>query len=325
MADFGPVSSPPRSQRKWRFAGCVFDEANWTLTVDGQRVPIEAKPLELLRELLLNAGNLVTKAELLDRIWPDVAVVEASLPTAVGKLRRALRDDRRTRPIIETVPRFGYRLMVPVDGPEEPPAVAQTGRETPTVAESQRAMRRASDRRQYSGSGVFSPAAAALVVAGALAIAVAGGWNIWRVGTGAAVEASTPITRERVFTALRKTDVEAIEKMLAAGWDPNAPLDEDRNNAVNILLGNCEWDPGHDQRRLLLMARTLYDGGARIAYRNAWGDTAYSIASAKRYCGPNHPVTRLLHMMCYEGPKPLGERCLANYRRGPSGEVIRQD
>ena len=108
------LSSPEfRRHRRWAFAACVFDEANWTLIVNGNRVPVETKPLELLRELLLRAGNVVTKDELLDKIWPDVTVVEASLPTAIHKLRLALGDDRRDRCIIETVSGIGYRLATP--------------------------------------------------------------------------------------------------------------------------------------------------------------------------------------------------------------------
>ena len=109
------TSNNQRRRRRWSFADCLFDEGNWTLIVGGRRVPIETKPLELLRALLLRAGNLVTKDELLDSIWPDVTVVEASLPTAVHKLRLALGDDRRETHIIDTIPRIGYRLAVPVE------------------------------------------------------------------------------------------------------------------------------------------------------------------------------------------------------------------
>ena len=87
-----------RHRRRWTFASCAFDEAGWSLIVKGRRVSVETKPLELLRELLLNAGDVVSKDELLDAVWPNVTVVEASLPTAVRKLRLALGNDR----IIET-------------------------------------------------------------------------------------------------------------------------------------------------------------------------------------------------------------------------------
>jgi len=101
-----------RRRRLWRFSGAEFDEASWTLRIDGQPVPLEGKPLEVLHELLLRAGEVVTKDEILDAVWPGVAVVEGSLPTAISKLRKALGE--RQDNIIETVPRVGYRLTCSV-------------------------------------------------------------------------------------------------------------------------------------------------------------------------------------------------------------------
>jgi len=108
----GGTSSSRRRRRLWRFAGAEFDEASWMLRLDGQAVALEGKPLEVLHELLLRAGEVVTKDELLDTVWPGVAVVEGSLPTAVSKLRKALGE--RQDSIIETVPRVGYRLTCSV-------------------------------------------------------------------------------------------------------------------------------------------------------------------------------------------------------------------
>ncbi|WP_243042501.1 protein kinase domain-containing protein [Dyella sedimenti] len=101
-----------RRRRQWRFASATFDEGSWALLVDGAPAALEAKPLELLHELLLRAGEVVTKDELLEAVWPGVVVVEASLATAVSKLRKALGDEGAR--IIETVPRVGYRLAVQV-------------------------------------------------------------------------------------------------------------------------------------------------------------------------------------------------------------------
>src|SRR6185503_14126147 len=115
MPDLRPSSVASRCRRRWLFAGCVFDEANWILLVDSRGVAIETKPLELLRALLLRGGELVSKDELLDQIWPDVTVVEASLTTAVHKLRAALRDEHRDPHIIRTVPKIGYRIGVTIE------------------------------------------------------------------------------------------------------------------------------------------------------------------------------------------------------------------
>lgn len=103
-------SSSRRRRRLWTFAGAEFDEAGWSLRVAGQPVALEGKPLEVLHELLLRAGEVVTKDELLDAVWAGVSVVEGSLPTAISKLRKALGGGE----IIETVPRVGYRLTAPV-------------------------------------------------------------------------------------------------------------------------------------------------------------------------------------------------------------------
>ncbi|MGH9238164.1 MAG: protein kinase domain-containing protein [Vicinamibacterales bacterium] len=104
---------PPDFQgRIWRFADCEFDELSRELRVRGSAVPIEAKPLDILIQLLAHPGEVLTKEELLTAVWSDVEVVDGSLATAVSKLRKALGDD--DRPVIATIPRIGYRLAVPV-------------------------------------------------------------------------------------------------------------------------------------------------------------------------------------------------------------------
>ncbi len=106
------VAGPPPA-RVWRFGTAEFDESRQELRVGGRPCPVEAKPLALLQALLLRAGEVVGKAELMEAIWPDVTVVESSLPTAVSKLRQALGPEGRT--IIEAVPRVGYRIGVPIE------------------------------------------------------------------------------------------------------------------------------------------------------------------------------------------------------------------
>lgn len=101
-----------RRRRLWRFADAEFDEASWTLRVGSMPMPLEGKPLEVLHELLLRAGEVVTKDEILDAVWPGVTVVEGSLSTAISKLRKALGEAGNS--IVATVARVGYRLSVPV-------------------------------------------------------------------------------------------------------------------------------------------------------------------------------------------------------------------
>lgn len=107
-------AKPPQessSARIWQFAGCEFDGRRYELRVHGAVVELEVKPLEVLHQLLLHAGEVVRKEDLLATVWPGVLVVDASLATAVSKLRKALIDGDT---IIKTVPKIGYRLSVPV-------------------------------------------------------------------------------------------------------------------------------------------------------------------------------------------------------------------
>src|SRR6266852_7038692 len=100
------------SGRLWRFSDYEFDELRRELRVKGRAADLESKPLDILLQLLLHAGEVVTKEELLEAVWPDVMVVDGSLATAISKLRKAMGDD--DHPAIVTVPRVGYRLAVPV-------------------------------------------------------------------------------------------------------------------------------------------------------------------------------------------------------------------
>jgi DNA-binding winged helix-turn-helix (wHTH) protein/serine/threonine protein kinase/Flp pilus assembly protein TadD len=100
------------SERLWSFAGREFDESRLELRLNGKPVELELKPLEILVQLLLHAGEVVTKDELLDAVWPGLTVVEGSLSTAIYKLRKALGDEDST--VVVTVPRVGYRLEASV-------------------------------------------------------------------------------------------------------------------------------------------------------------------------------------------------------------------
>jgi DNA-binding winged helix-turn-helix (wHTH) protein len=307
-----------RQGRRWRFASAVFDEGTWILTVDGRPAPVEGKPLELLHELLLHAGELVTKDELLEAVWPGVSVVEASLPTAVLKLRRALQDDGDSPAIIETAPRIGYRLAAAVemefasprlDPWQEPPFKTASG---PAVLgrEAARVHRRALEASRPLRWLLAAAGVALLLTLGATLAAL----------TTREPARASPFSQLDAKDAIRKLDVARIEDMLRRGWNPNTPFDNEGNGALNIMLGACEWNPGHDRKQMLLMAKTLLDGGARLDAHNAWGDTAYSIAKAPRYCGPDHPVTQMLRTECYSGFRPLADRCLEDYRPNPKVE-----
>ncbi len=103
--------------RIWTFGEFEYDELRLQLSSRKALVELEMKPLEILRQLLLRNGEVVTKQELLDAVWPGLLVVDGSIATAVSKLRKALNDqDAR---IVVTIARVGYRLAVPVESRSE--------------------------------------------------------------------------------------------------------------------------------------------------------------------------------------------------------------
>ncbi len=118
----------------WRFADVEFDVAALELRVQGEAVSLQRKPLELLRTLLTHAGEVVTKEELLEAVWPGRIVTDATLTKAMAKLRLAIGDDDQD--IIRTVHGYGYRLMAPAervaDGRRRPsPLALESGMAVP--------------------------------------------------------------------------------------------------------------------------------------------------------------------------------------------------
>lgn len=273
------------------------------MVVDGRRATLEAKPMHLLHELLLQAGDVVTKDELLDKVWPGLSVVEASLPTAIRKLRQALGSGGDDQVVIETLPRVGYRLAVPVSVERLAPTPDRHTGQPFRVPAPIVAGRRAGAAWAAGALGLF---VALMAVGGHVASSKASDAN--------ARTTPAPVTRAEAIQAIRRLDADELRVLMARGWDPNAPMDRDRNMAINLALEVCEWNPAHDPEELLLVARMLLDAGERLDVRNVHGDTPYSIAKASRFCGPNHPVTRMLYALCYSGPSNAPrDKCLATY------------
>jgi Tol biopolymer transport system component/DNA-binding winged helix-turn-helix (wHTH) protein len=83
----------------------------------GVKVKLQEKPFQVFAMLLERPGELVTREELRDRIWPAGIFVdyEKSISKAVNKIREALGDSSENPRFIETLPRRGYRFLVPVE------------------------------------------------------------------------------------------------------------------------------------------------------------------------------------------------------------------
>ena len=96
----------------------VFRFGEFTLHVGERRllrgvevVRLSPKAHDVLVELVRQEGRLMTKEELLSRIWPEAFVEEGILTVHISALRKALGDEKGAQGYIETVPRRGYRFI----------------------------------------------------------------------------------------------------------------------------------------------------------------------------------------------------------------------
>jgi len=122
----------------FRFGTFEVDPARNTLTRSGSRVKIQDQPFRLLLLLLERPGDIVSREELRQKLWPEGTYVDfdGSLNVILKRLRGAIDDDPDNPRFIETVPRRGYRFIAPVSVtstvPE--PVSPSSGNRLPTQA-----------------------------------------------------------------------------------------------------------------------------------------------------------------------------------------------
>lgn len=192
----GPMETAAPSSGSFRFGPFVFDPRSGDLRGGGIVCRLSDQPLALLIALVEQPGRLVTREELRQRLWPDGTFVdyEHGLNSAVSRLREALGDSAGTPRFVETIPRRGYRLRVPVDadGGEIASATSQEPAARPALEDAP-ATERARVMSSRRSRGIWVAGAAALLT-GALA------WLV--VGTRAGTPSGSPPIRLLTVTSL---------------------------------------------------------------------------------------------------------------------------
>ncbi|MFY9682304.1 MAG: winged helix-turn-helix domain-containing protein [Candidatus Sulfotelmatobacter sp.] len=114
------------SSRIARFGVFELDLAAGELRKNGTKLRLQEQPFQVLALLLERAGDVVTREELRQKLWPADTFVDFdhSLNTAVNKLREVLGDSASSPRYIETLARRGYRFIAPVQNVGTP-TVAQ--------------------------------------------------------------------------------------------------------------------------------------------------------------------------------------------------------
>src|ERR1019366_9105827 len=132
MPTSSPTSDPTpgsdNESRLLRFGVFEIDLAAGELRKNGRRIRLQEQPFQVLVALLENAGRVVTREDLRQKIWPADTFVDFdhSLNTAVNKIRESLGDSASSQRFVETLARRGYRFIAPVDGGAAESAAAQT-------------------------------------------------------------------------------------------------------------------------------------------------------------------------------------------------------
>lgn len=120
-ANLVPVTNPaadghaPPITKLRRFGAFELDVRAGELHKDGFKIKLQGQPIEVLIALLEHPGEIVTREQLRQRLWPSDTFVdfEHNLNSAVKRLREALGDSADNPRFIETLPRHGYRFIAP--------------------------------------------------------------------------------------------------------------------------------------------------------------------------------------------------------------------
>jgi TolB-like protein/DNA-binding winged helix-turn-helix (wHTH) protein/Tfp pilus assembly protein PilF len=124
-----------QSNSSLHFAEFELDVAGHQLRKSGEKIKLQEQPFQVLQLLLERPGEVVTREQLRQKLWPADTFVDFdhSLNTAVKKLRQALADDPEKPRFVETLPKIGYRWLL------SPAKAATSTQAAPLVDKIQRA------------------------------------------------------------------------------------------------------------------------------------------------------------------------------------------
>src|SRR5581483_4525102 len=124
----------------YRFGEHTLEPAERRLLRAGVAIPLKPRAFDTLVYLVERAGHLVTKDELLAQVWKGSFVEESTLAKNVWLIRRALGEEDAD-PVIETVPRLGYRFVAKVESLASTPPTGGDGAVMPVAADGDRRAR----------------------------------------------------------------------------------------------------------------------------------------------------------------------------------------
>jgi len=123
------MAGPQSNSRITRFGVFELDLSAGELRKNGVKVRLQEQPFQVLAVLLERAGEVVSREELRQKLWPSDTFVDFdhSVNTAINKVREVLGDSASVPRYVETLPRRGYRFIAPVQTEAAQTETAQTG------------------------------------------------------------------------------------------------------------------------------------------------------------------------------------------------------
>lgn len=122
-----PEGTAPDGILEYRFGGYRLDVRQRRLcNAAGEPVNLSSRAFDTLLALLDQHGEVMTKASLLDLVWPNLVVEENNLNQAISSLRKALGDNKSENRFILTVPGRGYSFVAEVESIQHSPAATES-------------------------------------------------------------------------------------------------------------------------------------------------------------------------------------------------------
>ena len=184
-----------KEKHLYSFGEFSLNVEDHTLSRNGETVPVTPKMFDLLLVLVQNPGKVLRKDFLMQSVWPDSFVEEGNITFNIRQLRKALDDNAQSPTYIETIPRRGYRFLLPVEAfttvtpdKDEESIARQIAEAEPVLA---------AERKKFSATRSILTAAVVVLLLGAVGL---GAWFLKSRGSSSVPILSAPFASEKLST-----------------------------------------------------------------------------------------------------------------------------
>src|ERR1700704_1805042 len=122
-----PQSPGPQRPMIFMINECSIDTDAYEVRRNGNLVPVEPQVFDLLIQLLENSDRVVTKDEIIERVWHGRIVSEAALSSRIKAVRQAIGDDGASQACIRTIRRRGFRVVAELPRAAGPAGGSRSG------------------------------------------------------------------------------------------------------------------------------------------------------------------------------------------------------